>query len=122
MKSPDAVAALAALAQEHRLAVFRLLVRAGRAGLPPSQIVERLDLSAPTLSFHLAQLRHAGLVQVRRDGRSLIYTANYARMNGLMAYLADNCCAGDSPRLRVPVCEPEAGRLVRRPAARAARR
>ena len=122
MKSNDAVASLSALAQEHRLEVFRLLVRAGRAGLPPSQIVDRLNLSAPTLSFHLAQLKHAGLVQVRRDGRSLIYTANYTRMNGLMAFLADNCCAGDNPRLRVPVCVPEAAKHARRPTGRAARR
>jgi DNA-binding transcriptional ArsR family regulator len=122
MKSTDAVASLSALAQEHRLEVFRLLVRAGRDGLPPSQIVERLNLSAPTLSFHLAQLRHAGLIQVRRDGRSLIYTANYERMNGLMEFLADNCCAGDAAQCRVPVCVPEAAKLVRRPAGRAARR
>lgn len=122
MKSNDAVASLSALAQEHRLEVFRLLVRAGRDGLPPSQIVERLNLSAPTLSFHLAQLKHAGLVQVRRDGRSLIYTVNYERMNGLMAFLADNCCAGDRPYLRLPVCVPEAAKPARRQAGRAARR
>lgn len=122
MKSTDAVAALSALAQEHRLEVFRLLVRAGAGGLPPGRIAERLDLSAPTLSFHLAQLRHAGLIEVRRDGRSLIYTANYDSMNGLMAFLADNCCAGDAARCAVPVCVPEAATLVRRPAKRLARR
>lgn len=120
MKSKIAIPALAALAQEHRLEVFRLLVRAGLDGLPPGQIAERLKLAPPTLSFHLAQLKHAGLVQVRRDGRSLIYTANYDTMNGLMAFLTDNCCGG-SAVCGVPVCEPETATLVRRRVTRIAR-
>ena len=82
-------------------------------GLPAGQIAERLDIPSPTLSFHLAQLRHAGLVQVRRDGRSLIYAANYDGMNGLMEFLTDNCCAGDGS-CRVPICEPEKATIVRR--------
>lgn len=122
MKSKDAVPILSALAQEHRLEVFRLLVRAGVNGLPPSRIVERLKLSAPTLSFHLAQLKYAGLVHVRRDGRSLIYTANYDSMNRLMEFLTDNCCAGDLSSCGVLVCEPESATVVRRTTKRAARR
>src|SRR5260221_11080477 len=90
MEKTGAVSALAALAQENRLDVFRLLVGIGTAGLPAGQIAERLGIAAPTLSFHLAQLRHAGLIQMRRDGRSLIYAANYDGMNGLMEYLTDN--------------------------------
>lgn len=120
MESANALPALAALAQEHRLDVFRLLVQAGLEGLPPSLIAERLKIAPPTLSFHLAQLRHAGLLQVRRDGRSLIYTVNYEAMNGLMEFLTDNCCGGDGS-CRVPVCEPRSATLVRRRAARPAR-
>jgi len=113
METDTAVAALAALAQENRLDVFRLLVRTGIDGLPAGQIAERLDIPSPTLSFHLAQLRHAGLVQVRRDGRSLIYAADYDGMNGLMEFLTDNCCAGTAS-CRVPICEPEKATIVRR--------
>ena len=121
MESQDAVSALSALAQEHRLEVFRLLVQAGAGGMPPSQIVEQLKIAAPTLSFHLAQLKHAGLVQVRRDGRSLIYTVNYDAMNELMAFLTDNCCSGDTSACRVPVCDPESSTIVRRRPKRASR-
>ena len=94
MKRKTAIAALAALAQENRLDVFRLLVQAGADGLPAGRIAERLGLAAPTLSFHLAQLKHAGLILMRRNGRSLIYAANYKGMNALMAYLTENCCGG----------------------------
>lgn len=96
MDKSDAIAALAALAQESRLDVFRLLVQAGTDGLPAGQIGERLGLPSATLSFHLSQLRHAGLVTFRRDGRSLIYAAEYAAMNGLLGYLTENCCQGDA--------------------------
>lgn len=120
MELMEAVPALSALAQEHRLEVFRLLVREGLAGLPPGQIAERLKLAPPTLSFHLSQLKHAGLVQVRRDGRSLIYTVNYDAMNGLMEFLTDNCCGGDTS-CRVPVCEPRSAALVRGRSRRASR-
>lgn len=95
MESSDAVAALAALAQETRLAIFRLLVTAGQSGLAAGDIADRLELAPATLSFHLNQLRHAGLIGFRREGRSLIYSADYAGMNALMAYLTENCCAGD---------------------------
>lgn len=94
--------ALSALAQENRLDVFRLLVKAGPAGLPAGQIAERLKLAAPTLSFHLAQLRHAGLVHQRRDGRSLIYAANYDGMSVLMGFLTENCCGGQACRVTSP--------------------
>jgi ArsR family transcriptional regulator len=95
MEKKIAIAALAALAQGTRLDIFRLLVRTGVEGLPPGQISERLGLPAATLSFHLKQLRHAGLLTFRREGRSLIYVAEYDAMNGLLAYLTENCCQGE---------------------------
>ena len=105
MKAIEVVPALAALAQENRLDVFRLLVQAGPDGLPAGHIAEKLDIPSPTLSFHLAQLKHAGLVQVRRKGRSLIYGADYQRMNGLIAYLTENCCGRDAA-LQATACAP----------------
>ncbi len=105
MKTDVAVAALAALAQETRLDIYRLLVQAGPGGLPAGRIGERLDLALPTLSFHLAQLKHAGLVAARRDGRSIIYAANYAAMNGLLAYLTENCCRDDAAAVCPAGCE-----------------
>ena len=107
MKSTEVVPALAALAQENRLDVFRLLVQAGPEGMAAGHIADKLGIVAATLSFHLAQLRHAGLVTVRRDGRSLIYAADYARMNGLIEFLTDNCCGGDVVR-RAAACAPAA--------------
>jgi ArsR family transcriptional regulator len=92
MEKLDAIVVLAALAQETRLDVFRLLVQAGIEGLPAGRIGEALGLPGATLSFHLNQLRHAGLVTFRREGRSLIYSAEYAAMNGLLGYLTENCC------------------------------
>jgi len=103
MKSKDAVSALSALAQENRLDVFRLLVQAGPEGLAAGQIAEKLDVPPPTLSFHLAQLRHAGLIHQRRDGRSLIYAANYEGMNILMGFLTENCCGGKSCGVTSPL-------------------
>jgi ArsR family transcriptional regulator len=94
MESKQVISALEALAQEHRLAVFRALVQAGPPGLTPSYLSDKLDIPAPTLSFHLAQLKHAGLVTVTRDGRSLIYVAAYDAMTGLIQFLTENCCAG----------------------------
>ena len=90
----DAIRALGALAQGHRLAAFRLLVQAGTSGLAAGVIAEQLDVPASSMSFHLAQLGHAGLVTQRRESRSIIYAANYAAMGGLMSYLTENCCAG----------------------------
>lgn len=96
MESTHVIAALEALAQESRLAVFRALVQAGPQGLSPSHLSETLDVPAPTLSFHLAQLKHAGLVSVTRQGRSLTYVAAYETMNGLIEFLTENCCAGSA--------------------------
>ena len=109
METKIVVSALAALAQENRLEVFRLLVQAGVEGMPAGQIAERLKLASPTLSFHLAQMRHAGLVHVRREGRSLIYAANYDGMNALMEFLTANCCAGDAAGCVVSPRTPEKG-------------
>lgn len=94
MEQNAVISALEALAQEHRLTIFRALVQAGPAGLTPSRLSETLGLPAPTLSFHLAQLRHAGLIGVTRAGRSLIYAADYAAMRGVVDFLTENCCAG----------------------------
>jgi DNA-binding transcriptional ArsR family regulator len=95
MKKPDALTALAALAQESRLDIYRLLVRAGTNGLPAGHIGEQLGLPSPTLAFHLKQLRHSGLVTSSRDGRSLIYAAVYPAMTELLAFLTENCCQGN---------------------------
>ncbi len=105
MEKTDAIAALAALAQESRLDVFRLLVQAGTDGLPAGQIAERLGMPPNSLSFHLNQLRHAGLVTFRRESRSLIYAAEYAAMNDLLAYLTENCCQGDAESCGVGTCD-----------------
>jgi ArsR family transcriptional regulator, arsenate/arsenite/antimonite-responsive transcriptional repressor len=94
MKGNTAVEALSALAQEHRLALFRLLVQAGEAGMPAGAIAEALGVPNSSLSFHLTQLRKAGLILQERQHRSLIYRANYPAMNALVAYLLENCCAG----------------------------
>lgn len=94
MESRNAVTALGALAQETRLAIFRLLVREGPDGAPAGSIAEQLGIPAPTLSFHLAQLSKAGLVLSRRDGRSIIYAANYGGMAALLTYLSEDCCQG----------------------------
>ena len=106
MESAHAVAALGALAQENRLAVFRLLVQAGADGLPAGQIAERMAIPNSSLSFHLAQLHRAGLVSQERQHRSLIYRADYSAMNALVAYLLENCCGGDAS------CAPAAERLT----------
>jgi ArsR family transcriptional regulator, arsenate/arsenite/antimonite-responsive transcriptional repressor len=92
VQQETAVAALGALAQDTRLKAFRLLVEAGPKGRPAGAIAEALGVPAPTLSFHLAQLSHGGLILQRRDGRLLIYSANFAAMNALVAYLTENCC------------------------------
>jgi ArsR family transcriptional regulator len=94
MEQTSAVAALAALAQDNRLDVFRLLVQAGPEGLAAGAVAEQLSLPPNTLSFHFDRLRNAGLVTSRREGRSLIYSARYETMNDLLSYLTRNCCAG----------------------------
>jgi len=94
MDSSTIVNALSALAQEHRLALFRLLVQAGTQGMAAGSIADALSLPNSSLSFHLAHLNRAGLIEQRRVGRSLIYTANYPAMNEVVGYLMENCCGG----------------------------
>jgi ArsR family transcriptional regulator, arsenate/arsenite/antimonite-responsive transcriptional repressor len=96
MDSTAAISALGALAQEHRLALFRLLVQAGAEGMAAGAIAEALGVPNSSLSFHLAQLHRAGLIRQERRHRSLIYRADYAAMNALVGYLMENCCAGAS--------------------------
>jgi DNA-binding transcriptional ArsR family regulator len=96
MESSTAVAALAALAQDSRLQVYRLLVEAGPEGISASAIAEKLGIPANTLSFHLKTLNHADLVSARQAGRFVYYSANYNRMNALLGYLTENCCGGRS--------------------------
>jgi DNA-binding transcriptional ArsR family regulator len=92
MKSKDAVESLAALAQESRLAIFRTLVKRGPEGYTPTQLGEKLNVSASTLSFHLKELQRAELIDVRRNGRFLYYRPNFARMHQLIGFLTENCC------------------------------
>jgi ArsR family transcriptional regulator len=96
METTQVVEALAALAQETRLAVFRMLVAAGPAGLPAGEISTRLGLPAATASFHLAQLTRTGLLASRTQGRFVIYSADFERMNALLGFLTENCCGGES--------------------------
>jgi DNA-binding transcriptional ArsR family regulator len=119
MKKDHAVAALAALAQDNRLDVFRLLVQAGPDGMPAGQVAHALGLAPNTLTFHFDRLRDAGLVTVRRDGRSMIYAARFETMNSLLGFLTENCCQGApqkcapatvckparSPRKKIPACK-----------------
>lgn len=100
MKPAQVVKALAALAQDTRLAAFRLLVEAGMDGLAAGEISSRLGLPAATASFHLAQLSHAGLVHSRSEGRFVIYSVDLARMNKVLTYLTDNCCGGAACELK----------------------
>ena len=106
MDAAQAVDALGALAQEHRLEVFRLLVQAGADGLPAGAIAERLAIPNSSLSFHLAQLHRAGLVSQERRHRSLIYRADYPAMNALVAYLLENCCGDASTCAPAAECPP----------------
>ncbi len=108
MEKSDAIGALGALAQDTRLDIFRLLVRVGTDGLPAGQIGARFGLPSATLSFHLSQLKQAGLLACRREGRSMIYAARFDAMNDLLAYLTENCCQGRTADCLVPVCAPAA--------------
>ncbi|CDO35467.1 helix-turn-helix transcriptional regulator [Novosphingobium sp. KN65.2] len=94
MHAEVVIRALSALAQEHRLAAFRLLVQAGEEGIAAGVLADKLEVPASSMSFHLAQLANAGLVSQRRESRSIIYSADYSAMNGLMDYLTENCCGG----------------------------
>jgi ArsR family transcriptional regulator, arsenate/arsenite/antimonite-responsive transcriptional repressor len=96
METKLIVRALSALAQESRLAIFRLLVETGPQGLPVGAIAEKLDFANATLSFHLKELTHAGLTNATPNGRSIIYSANFSTMTSLIEYLTENCCAGSN--------------------------
>jgi DNA-binding transcriptional ArsR family regulator len=98
MKKAGVVAALAALAQDNRLDVYRLLVQAGPEGMPAGAVAQALGLAPNTLTFHFDRLRDAGLVTVRRDGRSMIYSAQFETMNELLGFLTENCCGGATCR------------------------
>ena len=106
MKNSDAVAALAALAQDNRLDVFRLLVQTGPDGMPAGEVADALNLAPNNLTFHFDRLRQAGLVTGRREGRSMIYAARFEIMNDLIGFLTDNCCQG-------AVCTPAGGKRGR---------
>ena len=113
MHKSDALAALAALAQENRLDVFRLLVQAGPQGLSAGRLARELDLAPNALTFHFDRLRDAGLVTVRREGRSMIYAAQFAAMNALLAYLTENCCQGSPETCAPQSCVPAGGKPAR---------
>ena len=114
MKKLDALAVLAALAQDNRLDVFRLLVQAGPDGMAAGHVAAKLDLAPNTLTFHFDRLRDAGLVTVRRDGRSMIYAAHFETMNGLLAFLTENCCQGTAEVCPpAVVCKPARGKRAK---------
>jgi len=119
MNDDTAVAALGALAQATRLKIFRLLVEAGPDGMAAGAISAALAVPAPTLSFHLMHMKHAGLIASRRDSRSLIYAADFAAMTNLLGYLTDNCCGGNPAACGVS-CAPATA--IAEPAVRRARR
>ncbi len=109
METIDAIVALAALAQDSRLAVFRLLVQAGAAGMAAGKISESASIPPSSLSFHLTELAHAGMVRSRQEGRFVIYEANFSTINALVAFLTENCCGGQSCELSYsPVSSGEA--------------
>jgi DNA-binding transcriptional ArsR family regulator len=105
MTSRAVVNALAALAQDSRLAVFRALVQAGPQGMAAGAIAKRTRIAPSSLSFHLKELNHAGLVKARQDGRFIFYSANFATMNAVLSYLTENCCGGADCGVGQPVYE-----------------
>lgn len=102
MKPDHVIAALAALAQPTRLAIYRMLVAAGKGGLAAGQVAEKLKAAPASLSFHFKTLNHAGLVESKQDGRFIYYVANFDVMNSLVGYLTENCCGGNSDICKVP--------------------
>jgi ArsR family transcriptional regulator, arsenate/arsenite/antimonite-responsive transcriptional repressor len=125
MDSSTTIRALAALAQDTRLALFRLLVEEGPTGLTPGHFADVLDVPPATLSFHLKELSQAGLIRARQESRFIYYSANFTAMNGLVAYLTENCCraGGACEPACPPDCMPQQStrRAATRPTARAAR-
>jgi ArsR family transcriptional regulator len=119
MDAHETIAALSALAHETRLAVFRLLVQRGPDGLSAGTIAQAVGLPPSSLTFHLQQLTHAGLITQRRISRQLIYATDFARMNAVMAYLTENCCAGAASC--APICDPQATDAALAPPAAKAR-
>lgn len=110
MDIKSAITQLASLAQEARLGIFRLLVQAGVEGLPAGSIAAKLNIPASTLSFHLKELSHAGLIHSKQVSRFIYYTANYEAMNHLLAYLTENCCDGNTECCsNITRCQPEKG-------------
>lgn len=117
MEKDDAVAALAALAQDNQLDVFRLLVQAGPEGMSAGAVATALGLAPNTLTFHFDRLRMAGLVTVRREGRSMIYAAAFDTMNALLGFLTENCCAGKRETcVPAAVCKPARPKRAKIPA------
>jgi DNA-binding transcriptional ArsR family regulator len=106
MKTPQVVKALGALAQDKRLSIYRLLVQRGPSGLAAGAIANRLDLAAPTLSFHLKELANAGMIAARQEGRFVYYSANYEQMNSLIGYLTENCCQETCQPVTAPKSRP----------------
>ena len=107
METKAVISALAALAQESRLAIFRALVQAGPAGLAAGKVSELTSIPPSSLSFHLKELSHAGMVNSRQAGRFVIYTANFEAMNALLGFLTENCCGGNPcTSACTPACEP----------------
>lgn len=106
MKNDDAVSALAALAQDSRLDIFRLLVKAGPEGMPAGAVAAAVGLTPSALTFHFDRLRDAGLVTVRREGRSMIYAARFEIMNALLGFLTENCCQGGTDQCAPATCAP----------------
>src|ERR1700689_2711383 len=118
MKTPQVIDALGALAHEHRLAIFRLLVERGPAGLPAGRIAERIGLVPSSLTFHLQNLQRAGLIAHRRESRQLFYSADFTAMNALVGYLTDNCCAESTAECCPPARQPKAAKRAANPAYR----
>ena len=113
VNAAEAIAALSALSQEHRLAIFRMLVQAGSGGMAAGAVAEALGIPNSSLSFHLAHLHRAGLVRQERRSRSLIYSADYAAMNDLVGYLMENCCA-DAACVSDEACDPKGAPIKRK--------
>src|SRR5580704_16444039 len=116
MKTPRVVDALGALAHEHRLAIYRLLVQRGPDGMPAGTIGERIGLLPSSLTFHLQNLQRAGLIMQRRESRQLIYSADFAVMNGLVGYLTENCCGNSEAACSTSCTPPQVAKPAKRPA------